>query len=654
MIKNIKKVLCHITFFIAISMGIPKMASASEITINATNFPDTIFMEYVTNEFDKDNSRGLSDNEIAEIREISVNNKEIKSLKGIEYFTALEKLECCQNQLTSLDISNNTAIEWLDCQNNQLANLDVSNNTALRLFTCGINQLTSLDVSNNTALKIFDCGINQLTSLDVSNNTVLTNLNLSDNQLTSLDISNNTALTSLGCINNHLTNLDVSNNIFLEQLHCGNNQLKNLDVSNNTDLINIHCFDNKLEGLDLSNNINLEILNCSNNNLTELNINNNNVLTILSCSGNKITELDVNNNTALETLQCYNNQLKSLDVSNNTALIELWCCNNQLEELKLNSKTYNTLPLYKEFLHDYNASLYDLQNITETTIDNNYYMSLLKIIDITKPATYKVNGKDFTIIYIDKENSPLLVPPATHIFSDYNYNNTLSGSAIVVYGNGANLMVNDKKVNNKIFTVYTDILASYKYTINNKGIVKPSIGKVIVGITKSNIKPEINNKNKITDTSASKIARATIKNGQIKITALGKEGGLVYLWVIDTGNKGICECYPVDVRLAPRKLEVQDILGNKIKNTRLENGKNLDICVTGIVSGQTKTDDCTYTATVDPKYQNYITVTPVTGSKNKFTINATGLNNDKDTKAVIIFKCDQNGKTVKFSLTVTK
>lgn len=99
---------------------------------------------------------------------------------------------------------------------------------------------------------------------------------------------------------------------------------------------------------------------------------------------------------------------------------------------------------------------------------------------------------------------------------------------------------------------------------------------------------------------------------------------------------------------------MQDTSGSKLTNTKLGNGKTLDVCVAGIMSGSVKTDDCTYTATVDPKYQNYITVTPVTGNADKFTIEAKGLNNNKDTKAAVTFKCDQNGKKVKFSLTVTK
>lgn len=430
----------------------------------------------------------------------------------------------------------------------------------------------------------------------------------------------------------------------LTNLYCANNEISSLDLSHNTALTELVCGANKLSSLDLSHNLALENLNCSMNQLSSLNLGFNTVLTELICVDNKLTSLDLSHNTALTTLKCSSNNLSALDLSKCANLTTLFCYSDNLSILNLNSQAYGKIKSYQ--LHSAEAVLSDFQNVTST--------NLLNVIDITKPATYKVNGKDFMIIYTS-ETAPELpaIPQSTHIFSDYNNSNPLSGSAIVIYGNGANIMSDGKKVNNKIFTAYTDILASYKYTVNNRGVVKPSIGKVIVGITKSSIKPPVNNKNKITDTSASNIAKAKINNGQITVTAVGKEGGLVYLWVIDTGNKGVSECYPIDVKLAPRKLEIQDMSENKLTNTRLENGKNLYVCVTGIVPGLGKTNDCTYTAVTDLKYQNYITVTPVIGSKDKFIINAKGLKNNKDTKTIIIFKCDQNEKKTKLSLTIT-
>ena len=138
-------------------------------------------------------------------------NKNISSLQGVEDFIALTHLECSENQLTSLDVSNNTALTSLICQNNQLTSSDVSNNTALVLLRFAQNQLTSLDVSNNTALTSLICQHNQLTSLDVSNNTALTHLICHNNQLTCLNAANgnNMNILLIAQFNPNLTCIEV-------------------------------------------------------------------------------------------------------------------------------------------------------------------------------------------------------------------------------------------------------------------------------------------------------------------------------------------------------------------------------------------------------------------------------------------------------------
>lgn len=245
-----------------------------------------------------------------------------------------------------------------------------------------------------------------------------------------------------------------------------------------------------------------------------------------------------------------------------------------------------------------------------------------------------------------------VVSDSTHLFFDYTYTNPVSGSSVVIYGNGINKKVNGKKVNNKQFIAYTDICASYNYTVNSQGVVKPAAGKVIVGITKSNTKPQVD-KNKIKDAEAAKIAKAKIKNGQITVTATGKEKGVVYLWVIDTGSKAVYDCYPVNVQLAPKKLEVQDTSGNKLKNVKITTGSSINVCVAGMVSG-TKTKDCTYTAAVDNNSQAYVDIQPAEGKTDEFKITAKGLKNNKNTKVVIVFECKENGKKIKFKLKITK
>ena len=86
------------------------------------------------------------------ITNLYVFGKNISDLTGIEDFTSLTILNCDENQLTSLDISNNINLTQLFCRFNQLTNIDVTQNTALNIFWCEGNQLTNLDVTQNTEL----------------------------------------------------------------------------------------------------------------------------------------------------------------------------------------------------------------------------------------------------------------------------------------------------------------------------------------------------------------------------------------------------------------------------------------------------------------------------------------------------------------------
>lgn len=219
----------------------------AEVEINKTNFPDEKFRSWLLHqEYGTDGM--LTDTEIAEITYISVSNKGIQSLKGIEFFTALTSMWCDKNNLTTLDISKNTALTWLVCSDNQLTILELSNNTMLYSIFCSNNQLATLNVTQNPSLTQLDCSGNQLTFLDVSQNTTLTNLNCDHNLLTMLDVSHNTSLTWLVCSDNQLTNLDMSKNTELEYLYCDNNLLTMLDMSKNTKLTQLHCYRNQIRG----------------------------------------------------------------------------------------------------------------------------------------------------------------------------------------------------------------------------------------------------------------------------------------------------------------------------------------------------------------------------------------------------------------------
>ena len=119
--------------------------AAADVAIDAANFPDAAFREYVKTNWGGGDGT-LSDAEIEAVDSANVCDKGIQSLKGIEHFTALKKLVCGDNQLTALDVSKNEKLVKLDCYNNQLTSLDVSNNKDLKSLHCQENRLTFLDL----------------------------------------------------------------------------------------------------------------------------------------------------------------------------------------------------------------------------------------------------------------------------------------------------------------------------------------------------------------------------------------------------------------------------------------------------------------------------------------------------------------------------
>ena len=118
---------------------------------------------------DINNDGQIQLSEIENLEFLDVSSRDIKSLKGIQYFVNLTKLNCYKNQLTNLDISKNTKLQTLFCYDNQITNLNVSKLSDLINLGCRGNKLIALDVSKNKKLKALYCYKNNLTSLNINN-----------------------------------------------------------------------------------------------------------------------------------------------------------------------------------------------------------------------------------------------------------------------------------------------------------------------------------------------------------------------------------------------------------------------------------------------------------------------------------------------------
>ncbi|RHV49982.1 leucine-rich repeat domain-containing protein [Faecalibacterium sp. OM04-11BH] len=130
----------------------------------------------------------------------------------------LEYLYCSHNDLEQLDVKNSKWLRELDCSKNELTvlDVDVTHKPNLVRVECQNNQLTSLILDENKMLRKLNCANNQLTQLNLNNMISLTELNCANNQLTALDVSSSPNLTTLVLKNNHLTSLNLDSNPHLD------------------------------------------------------------------------------------------------------------------------------------------------------------------------------------------------------------------------------------------------------------------------------------------------------------------------------------------------------------------------------------------------------------------------------------------------------
>ena len=250
--------------------------ASTEIDFNspdfALEFPDAEFRRFLRDCCDTNGDDKLD----VDIKNMTIpTSYGIKSLKGIQLFEALEKLDCHGIGLTTLNVSMNFKLKELDCSGNQLKEYLPILSSGLKKLNCSNNKLTHMNLgirsglnleevncSNNNITKIvmdsvgelvkFDCSNNDLMTLDVSQCFKLEELNCSGNQLMELNVSNQTQLTQLDCSKNKLTELNVKQNGSLTSLICNDNQLTTLDLSQNHSLSNLNCARNRLACVDVT------------------------------------------------------------------------------------------------------------------------------------------------------------------------------------------------------------------------------------------------------------------------------------------------------------------------------------------------------------------------------------------------------------------
>tara|TARA_B100001287_G_scaffold265439_1_gene258335 strand:+ start:690 stop:2681 length:1992 start_codon:yes stop_codon:yes gene_type:complete len=330
---------------------------------------------------------------ISTVERLEISDTEISDLSGIEDFTSLNYLSCNDNNLTSIDLSQNTALDTLKMYYNELTSLDLSNNTLLVYLNCSGNQLASLDLSNNTQLIHVEAYDNQLLSMDVSENSELILADFENNQLSCLNLKNgnNTNFIELWTqYNPNLTCIEVDDSVYSNTNWVDNDDFYIDDdqyfstncnypdgCSSTVSGLKTYVPDDNFEAFleangmgdgisendsvftgSISTVVTLAIesynisdltgiedftaltnFNCGENNLTSIDVSQNVALEVLAAYGNELTAVDLTNNINLVELDLEENQLTSLNIDSNTLLATLFCSDNQLNSLDVSANT---------------------------------------------------------------------------------------------------------------------------------------------------------------------------------------------------------------------------------------------------------------------------------------------------------------------------
>ncbi len=317
------------------------------------SIPDQNFKNALLNHdpiIDTNNDGQISIQEASVVDELHVDRLNITSLTGIRHFKRLRFLSASGNKLANINLTRNTGLELLWLWNNQLTTIDVTQNQLLTDLRCHFNKLSNLDVSQNNRLRILYCGHNSISSLDVTNNKDLIDLFCRENKLTTLDITSNIKLLTVSCGSNELTNLNISNNVDLKGLDCNKNKLTSLDLRFHKMLVDLSCDSNNLISLDLpEESSSLKNLSCDSNMLRDIDFTTSVNLKRLSCEYNPLQVLDVRN--------CSLEQLRS---GFNPELTTAYLTNQKITILNIDNETFIDL------------SFRDSPNLSFICADNEY------------------------------------------------------------------------------------------------------------------------------------------------------------------------------------------------------------------------------------------------------------------------------------------
>lgn len=336
------------TTSIAIEMNVP---------INATTFPDINFRDHLAEKVDKNHDGYLRAEIYQGGKNLNLSGLNISNLTGINYFLFLETLNCNNNNLSSVNLSNNFGLKQLLISNNQLTSLNLGGNPMLEELSCKFNQLTSLDLSHNKRLTTLSCFNNNIWKEEMralinslpaqTTASVLYAYQVNDEEMNYLPsfsmiktahekgwnvkhyIKEWNEIPEEVSINDYFFPDANFRNYLLSQSYGSDGILDSEEADAITYLSLSQKQISDLKGIEWFRG--LKRLGCYINNLSSLDLRYNNDLTMVECYDNKITSLNVKWNPELTTLQCQINKLTAITLGENPNLTQLLCYRNQIK-----------------------------------------------------------------------------------------------------------------------------------------------------------------------------------------------------------------------------------------------------------------------------------------------------------------------------------
>lgn len=385
-------------------------------------FPDETFSQYISNNYDNDEDGFLSDAEIASVTSISISDKAVTSLQGIDVFSSLETLDCSNCSLTELNLQDNLNLISINCSNNMITDLSLfSSSNKLQEIRCYGNKLEAASIYANWPLKKFYCWDNDFEKISYDENSNIQyipssedeedvldyqsyvswdsgiaydeynkylvfvkckDVNLDDilnyqfrsfarkydlnkdGTLSASEISKVKSVSIDGSAIDNFSGLEIFCN--LRNLSIQNSIAMDIRVENNYLLENVDISNNTIHGMVMLRNcFNLENVEVNNNKeISNLMLDNDNKLTSVKAINNSLQNLDIHYCTNMESLICFNNMISMIICPEAEKLETLYCWNNAFDVLEVRRYSF-----YLKYIPDTDEEYYDDYDEWGSTIE---------------------------------------------------------------------------------------------------------------------------------------------------------------------------------------------------------------------------------------------------------------------------------------------